>query len=122
MANCHDLFQIYHSKICISGNKKDRMINSKRKLRDRIRKCFKDNHPEYEPKFFIQGSHKMKNGIRTEEDICDLDDGIYFFRAPDVTATNLQSWVWEAVNGYTDTTPEHRRKCIRSIFSGDYEV
>ncbi|MDR7128094.1 hypothetical protein J2X69_000422 [Algoriphagus sp. 4150] len=45
-----------------------------------------------------------------------------FFRKPDVTATTLQGWVWEAVYGYTDTTPEHRKKCVRSIFAGDYEI
>lgn len=122
MANCHELFQTYHGEICIGGNKKSKMITSKGKLRERIRKWFKENHPDYEPKFFIQGSHKMKNGIRTEEDICDLDDGVYFFREPDVTATTLQGWIWDAVNGYTDTMPEHRKKCIRSIFAGDYEI
>lgn len=122
MANCHELFQSYFNEICIGSNKKNKMITSKNKLRDRIRKWFKDNHPEYEPKFYIQGSHKMKNGIRTEEDICDLDDGVYFFRQPDVTATTLQGWIWDAVEGYTDTTPEHRKKCIRSIFAGDYEI
>ncbi len=122
MANCHDLFQCYHEEIYIGGAKKDRMVSSKNSLRERIRKWFKENHPAYEPKFFIQGSHKMKTGIRTKDDICDLDDGIYFFREPDVTATTLQSWIWEAVNGYTSTTPEHRKKCIRSIFAGDYEV
>ncbi|MBS1532578.1 MAG: hypothetical protein JSU01_19900 [Bacteroidetes bacterium] len=122
MANCHDLFLGYQEDICIGKSKKDRMVASKEALRKRIRKWFKDNHSDYEPKFFIQGSHKMKSGIRTKEDICDLDDGIYFFREPDVTATTLQSWVWDAVNGYTATTPEHRKKCIRSIFAGDYEV
>jgi hypothetical protein len=122
MANCNELFQAYLDKICISGNKKARMITSKGKMRDRIRNWFKDNHPEYEPKFFIQGSHKMKNGIRTEEDICDLDDGVYFFRQPDVTATTLQTWIMDAVDGYTETPPQHRKKCIRSIFAGDYEI
>lgn len=122
MANCHDLFQEYHEDICIGKTKKERMINSKNGLRTRIRKWFKENHPDYEPKFFIQGSHKMKSGIRTKDDICDLDDGVYFFREPDVTATTLQGWVWDAVNGYTGSTPEHRKKCIRSIFSGDYEI
>lgn len=122
MANCHDLFLNYQEDICIGKNKKDRMISSKEKLRKRITKSFKENHPDYEPKFFIQGSHKMKSGIRTKEDICDLDDGIYFFREPDVTAATLQGWVWDAVNGYTETVPEHRQKCIRSIFAGDYEI
>lgn len=64
----------------------------------------------------------MGSGIRTKDDICDLDDGVYFFRKPDVSAATLQGWVWDAVNGYTDTTPEYRKKCIRNIFSGDYEI
>lgn len=122
MANCHELFQNFYEEIRIGKTKKDRMIKSKNGLRSRIRKWFKDYHPDYEPKFFIQGSHKMKSGIRTKEDICDLDDGIYFFRKPDVTATTLQEWIWSAVNGYTNTEPEHRKKCVRSIFSGDYEI
>lgn len=122
MANCHDLFQDFHGEIAIGKTKKDRMMNSKNGLRSRIRKWFKENHPDYEPKFYIQGSSKMKTGIRTKDDICDLDDGVYFFREPDVSSTTLQTWVWEAVNGYTDTPPEHRKKCIRSIFSGDYEI
>lgn len=122
MANCHNLFLDFHEEICIGKKKNERMANSKDGLRSRIRKWFKDNHPEYEPRFFIQGSYKMKSGIRTKEDICDLDDGIYFFREPDVTATTLQGWIWDAVSGYTATSPEHRKKCIRSIFAGDYEI
>jgi len=82
MANCTSLFGVYHGEICIPSTKKQRMITSKGKLRERIRKYFKENHPAYVPKFFIQGSAKMKNGIRTKDDICDLDDGIYFFRQP----------------------------------------
>ncbi|WP_341835016.1 cyclic GMP-AMP synthase DncV-like nucleotidyltransferase [Chitinophaga pollutisoli] len=122
MANCDHLFSKYNDEIRIGSKKNGRMMDSKNALRKRIRKWFKDNHPEYEPKFFIQGSYKMKTGIRTKDDICDLDDGVYFFRKPDVTGTTLQGWIWDAVNGYTDTDPEHRKKCIRSIFAGDYEI
>lgn len=122
MADCHKLFGEYHEEISIGKTKKDKMKNSKNALRARIRKHFKENHPDYEPKFFIQGSAKMKSGIRTKDDICDLDDGVYFFREPDVRATTLQGWIWDAVNGYTDKEPEHRKKCIRSIFVNDYEI
>jgi hypothetical protein len=122
MANCHDLFQTFISAISITPGKKDRMKNSKKGLRSRIRKYFREHHPDYEPKFYVQGSDKMKTGIRTKDDICDLDDGVYFFRAPDVTATTLQGWVLDAVDGYTDTVPEHRNKCVRNIFAGDYEI
>lgn len=122
MANCHNLFGEFNTEISLTSNKKTKMTTSKDGLRARIRKYFKENHSEYIPKFYIQGSYKMKTGIRTKDDICDLDDGVYFFRTPDVTATTLQNWIWDAVNGYTSTSPEHRKKCIRNVFSGDYEI
>lgn len=122
MANCHNLFGEFNTEISLTSNKKTKMTNSKDGLRERIRKHFKEHHSEYVPKFYIQGSYKMKTGIRTKDDICDLDDGVYFFRDPDVSATTLQNWVWDAVKGYTSSSPEHRKKCIRNIFSGDYEI
>lgn len=122
MANCSKLFQDYHNDISIGSKKNERMKNSKEGLRERIRKWFRENHPVYVPYFYIQGSYKMKNGIRTSEDICDLDDGIYFFREPDVSASTLKEWVRQAVDGYTSTDPENREKCIRSIFANDYEI
>ena len=122
MANCNGLFQDFHTEISIGKSKKERMMNSKNGLRSRIRKWFNDNHSNYEPKFYIQGSYKMKTAIRTKDDICDLDDGVYFLREPGVTATTLQTWVWNAVDGYTDTTPEHKKKCIRTVFASDYEI
>lgn len=122
MADCHSLFQQFIEDISLTSKKKSDMSTSKDGLRERIRKYFKDKHPEYEPKFYIQGSYKMKTAIRTKDDICDLDDGVYFFRKPDVTATTLQSWVRDAVDGYTSTVPEHRKKCIRNIFVNDYEI
>lgn len=122
MANCNQLFKDYHEEISITSAKNNKMKNSKDRLRGRIRKYFAEHHPGYIPKFYIQGSNKMKTGIRTNDDICDLDDGIYFFREPDVTATTLQGWIWDAVDGYTTTKPEHRKKCIRNIFSNDYEI
>lgn len=122
MANCHQLFEIFQGKISIPSDKRERMVKSKNGLRERIRNYFKKNHPGYVPKFYVQGSDKMKTSIRTKDDICDLDDGVYFMREPDVTATTLQQWVWDAANGYTSEAPEHRKKCIRNIFKGDYEV
>lgn len=122
MANCNKLFKSYEEEISLTSGKRDRLKQSKDGLRKRIRRYFKENHPEYEPKFYIQGSYKMKSTIRTKDDICDVDDGVYFFRKPDVTSTTLQTWVWNAVNGYTDTEPQHRKKCIRSVFTSDYEI
>jgi glycosidase len=122
MANCHELFRTFNDEITIHSSKRSRLKNSKENLRSRIRKHFRENHPDYEPKFYIQGSYKMKTIIRTKDDICDLDDGVYFFREPNVSSTTLQGWIWDAVDGCTETPAQHRRKCIRSIFAADYEI
>jgi len=122
MANCHKLFETFNQDISITATKKSALTTSKDGLRERTRKYFKENHPKYEPKFYIQGSFKMKTTIRTKDDTCDLDDGVYFMREPDVEPATLQGWVWDAVNEYTSTAPEHRKKCVRSIFAGDYEI
>ena len=122
MANNHTLFEQFNSEISIPGPKQAKMAKSRETVRERIRNWFAENHPDYVPYFYIQGSNKMKTGIRTKDDICDVDDGVYFFRKPDVTPFTLQSWVLQAVNGHTDTPPQHKEKCIRLIFAGDYEL
>ena len=122
MANTHNLFGEFNKTISLIPSKKDKMKSSKDGLRERIRKYFKEKHSDYEPKFYIQGSYKMGTVIRTKDDICDLDDGVYFFRVPDITATTLQTWIKNAVGGYTEIPPEHRQKCIRNIFTDDYEI
>lgn len=122
MANCNDLFQEFNGKLEFSKKKKDKLITSRKDLQDRIRKHFKENHPEYVPFFWIQGSYKMKTMIRTKEDTCDCDDGVYFFRKPNVSGTTLQKWVKDAVTGASSTVPQHRKKCVRVIYQDDYHI
>ena len=63
MANCNKLFLDFDKNLNISKKKKESLKNSKETLRSRIRKYFKDNHPEYKPEFYIQGSYKMVTPI-----------------------------------------------------------
>lgn len=122
MANSNNLFTEFEKKISLTNTKKVKMKTSRDRLRDHIKKYFKKNHPNYLPFFYIQGSFKMKTSIRTKDDICDLDDGVYFFRTPDVSEATLQSWIRDAIQDYTSTLPEHRKKCIRVIFTNDYKI
>tara|TARA_R110001592_G_scaffold4107_4_gene23010 strand:- start:1728 stop:2669 length:942 start_codon:yes stop_codon:yes gene_type:complete len=122
MANCHDLFHEFHQEIRILSSKKERMKTSKVALRSKIRKFFKENHPEYKPLFFTQGSQKSKNAIRYKDDMADLDDGVYFNRLPDVSATTLQKWVYDAIEGHTIGGQQHKKKCIRVIYANDYHI
>jgi len=122
MANCHDLFQSFHQSIRLLRSKKAKMKNSKEALRKRIVDHFKANHPDYKPKFFIQGSYKAKNGIRYKDDTADLDDGVYFEKEPNVTATTLQKWVYNAVEGHTTGGQFHKKKCIRVKYVNDFHI
>lgn len=123
MANLDYLFKEFNSDLFITDSKKKKMMSSKNHLREKIRCYFEKNHDGYTPKFFIQGSYKLNTLIRTKDDTCDLDDGVYFYSNPDnVTGTTLQKWVKESVDGITDATPTHKRKCIRVDYRDGYNI
>lgn len=123
MANCDNLFKTFNTELQIPKTKKDAMKVSDEALRDSIRKYFKDNHPKYKPTFYKQGSSETKNRIRTKDDTCDQDDGVYFKDNPDnVTGTTLQGWVKNAVDGTTEATPSHRKKCITVDYKAGYNI
>ncbi|HBQ60714.1 MAG TPA: hypothetical protein DD671_14130, partial [Balneolaceae bacterium] len=124
MANCNKLFLDFNKDLTPGQKKKDQISTSRENVRKKIRKHFKENHPEYEPFFKIQGSsHQLVNTIILyKDDTCDLDDGVYFFREPNVTAKTLQGWIKDAVKDVTSTSPEHRRRCIRVKYEGDYHI
>ena len=123
MANLDSLFKTFDQELNILSTKKDSLMSSRDHLRTRIKDYFTKNHPDYKPAFFIQGSYKLKTLIRTKEDTCDLDDGVYFKSNPDqVTGTTLQTWVKEAVDGVTDASPIHKKKCIRVDYKAGYNI
>ncbi len=123
MSNCNNLFIDFNENLKITDTKKNKLIRSKDNLREKIRKHFEKEHPNYKPTFFIQGSYKMKTIIRTKDDTCDLDDGVYFKNNPDnITSTTLQKWVKEAVTDVTDSNPSHRKKCITVDYTAGYNI
>jgi len=123
MANLHNLFTEFNDELKITKSKRQNLMTSKDNLRRKIREYFSKHHPNYKPKFYIQGSYKLKLIIRTKDDTCDLDDGVYFEKNPDnVSATTLQGWVKNAVEGTTDSEVEHRKKCITVDYEAGYNI
>lgn len=122
MANTNNLFLDFERNLGITDSKNDRLVHSRENLREKIRRYFKDNHPGYNPKFWIQGSYKMGTMIRTKDDTCDVDDGVYFKSNPDdVSCTTLQTWVKKAVDDVTDDII-HKKKCITVNYKADYNI
>ena len=122
MANLNSNFLDFYADLQITGTKKKSLTTSHNNLRKKIKNYFKAKHPELTPSFYIQGSYKMGTTIRTKEDECDLDDGCYFIPKPDVSASTLQKWVFDAVTGTTDATPSHKNKCIRVKYAAGYHI
>lgn len=123
MSDCNNLFKEFDRELTILPSKKEKMMTSRDNLRERIKNYFKEKHPGYTPKFYIQGSYKLGTTIRTKDDKCDLDDGVYFRSNPDgVSGKTLQDWIVCAVNGTTDATPLHKKKCIRVDYKAGYNI
>ena len=122
MANLNDEFLEFNQSLQLTNSKKELMITSRENLREKIKKYFEEKHPAYRPIFYIQGSYKMKTSIRTKDDYCDLDDGVYFIPEPSVTAPTLHGWVYDAVCNVTNLNPIRKNKCIRVKYAKGYHI
>lgn len=122
MSNCSNLFHDFNKDLKITKTKNNSLMNSKNHVMTVIKLWFKENKPDYKPEFYIQGSYKIRTLIRTKEDTCDLDIGVYFIREVGVSGTTLQKWVYDAVKDITASDAIHKTKCVRVIYSGDYHI
>lgn len=118
MADTNKEFGAFNENIKIPQSKVNRMNESRESARTKIKHWFSDNHPDYPVSFWIQGSHKNSLNIRTEDEDCDQDDGIYIDRDPDesVDGTTLQEWILEAISNITTLNPEHKSRCVRNFY------
>lgn len=88
MANCHNLFQIYNTRIKLSDSRRGTLLAKREELRNRMRKRFNKLYEEFrqeeqlnvdhELEFYSQGSFVMDTIITPKDDDYDLDDGVYF--------------------------------------------
>lgn len=128
MANTNKQFNTYNEELKIPKLKRDKMILSRKNAENRIKNWFAENHPDYPISFWIQGSHKNHLNIRTLDDNCDQDHGVYVDRDPEdsVSGTTLQKWILEALKGSTSTTPAHKSRCVRNYYKttgyGPYHI
>lgn len=122
MANAHNYFLRFDQIISLTPGKKTKLILSRKALQDRIVNYFRMYTNLPVPKFYIQGSYKMKTMILSKDGTYDVDLGIYFLINPNVTAFTVQNYVAAAVKGHTYGGAEHREKCIRVKYSGDFDI
>lgn len=139
MANCNEHFEKYNGEIRLTDARRKKLKGSRKELRNKVRKWFKENKPdETQPKFGGQGSMSMDTIINPiprkvmegKEEVSklyyDVDDGIYFegdkSASDRPTPTTYHNWVYEAVKGHTNTDPIDKNSCVRTLFADGHNI
>ncbi|WP_026886839.1 CBASS cGAMP synthase [Clostridium beijerinckii] len=127
MANLNELFLKYNTNISLSNIERERIIKGRDALRNKITSKFKEKGKSI-PKFCMQGSFIMKTTVIPKEgEEYDLDNGIYIQGYSDdiskwPTTQTIHNWIYDGVDGHTDTPPVDKNTCIRVIYKADYHI
>lgn len=128
MANCNTNFKTgdnsFLSRISLSKNKTQQLLNSSNALREKIREHLKAEKVG-NPRFYRQGSYMHRTLVRPLNEDYDLDDGIYmdfpgFTTAP--TPTTIHNWIISAVEDHTQTPPTDKEACVRANFKDGFHI
>lgn len=122
MANLNSQFLRFSDNITVPKGKIEALINSRKALERKIKEYFKQKEDVMIPRFYIQGSYKMGTMILKKDGTYDVDLGVYFLEKPNKNPETLQRWVLGAVKNHTDTPPQHKEKCVRVIYKGDFDI
>jgi len=122
MANVQKQFEQFHSAIRIDYDHSSTLREKRDIILNRIRKHLAENN---RPSFaeLLQGSYKMKTGVIPIEDLeYDIDVGLRFSFSEDAhSAAEVRLWVFEAVDGHTQSV-EEKGPCIRVVYVDGYHV
>lgn len=122
MTNLHKQFKKFEEKISITSTQERNIVNRHKIIREIITLYFKDK-PEFKtPDFLIQGSYKMKTMVQKKDGSYDVDLGVYFKDKPNVKCTTVQKYIVDAVKSQTAEGAQHLKKCIRLIYSGEFNI
>lgn len=123
MANCNKLFLYYNKVITPTQEQQGKMKISREALETKISGKFREEL-QMTVSYLIQGSNApdMKTIIIKEDGTYDVDRGVYLPEKPNVTATSVRKYVFDAVKDHTSDGAKHRKKCIRVLYQGDFNI
>jgi len=123
-SNCDKLFRKFDEKITISSNKKSKLKEGKDKIKDIIKKYSRNNNKLTVPGFKLQGSYKMGTLIKTQNNKCDIDYGIYFFSEPNISNETIFNNIKKGlVKGeIREKDIILKKKCIRVVYSKSFHI
>jgi len=122
MANLHNTFIKYNQALTLTSTRKKKLISSRKAVEADIINYFKGNSKLPVPKFFIQGSYKTGTMILKKDNTYDVDLGVYFEEIKGLQPKTLQKNVANAVKNRTPSGIQHKEKCIRVIYKGEFNI
>lgn len=122
MANLNAHFIEFEKRISLSKSRQNELTRSRQAVEKKITEYFRTKSQLGIPRFFIQGSYKMGTMVLKKDKTYDVDLGVRFKNTPGLQPKTLQKNVLRAVKGHTSGGAEHREKCIRLIYKGDFNI
>jgi len=122
MADIQKYFEQFHKAIRIDYDTSQPLRDKRDIILARIRRHLKEHD---RPTFaeLLQGSYALKTGVVPIERLeYDIDVGLRFsIRETDYSAKDVRGWVFEAVDGHTDSV-EEMGPCVRVTYADGYHV
>ncbi len=122
MADVQKQFEKFHKKIRVDYDMSHTLREKRDIVVEKIRKYMKDNKQPV-PSQLLQGSYKMKTGVKPLADIeYDIDIGLRFdIHEDDYSPSEVRGWVLDAIGTHTKRV-ESKGPCIRVCYEAGYHL
>jgi hypothetical protein len=123
MADVQKQFEEFHATIRIDYDMSKELCEKRDKVVNKIKKYLKHNDLPMMREPLLQGSYKMKTGVKPIADLeYDIDIGLRFnIDKDDYTASEARSWVYDAVKEHTKRI-EDKGPCIRVVYEKGFHL
>ena len=122
MADIQKYFEQFHVAIRTDYDISQELRDKRDIVVDRVQRYLKQ-HSLPGCRVLLQGSYKMKTGVKPIADLeYDIDIGLRFdFRPEDYKAEDVRQWVYEAVKDHTNRC-EDRGPCVRVVYEKGFHL
>lgn len=128
-SDCSTEFVNFSRNLDLTPNKKRSLKQSKDVIQQKIIEYFSGlewnsgaARWKAKPTFFIQGSYKHGTSIRTQQDVSDIDVGVYFDGKPPISPLALQQNLYKALAGHTSQPVSIKNKCVRVKYANLFHI
>lgn len=129
MTNLDIEFKQFNDTIKLTEARKEKILNSRNAIREKIRTYMKNKLKLEQPKFMWQGSFAINtalNPINGNE--VDIDDGMYLNHLSKIderlwpSPKEVHNMILAALEGHTQNGCEDKTSCVRVIYNNFYHV